>query len=291
VGAIRLEVIKASKRRCIWIALPHDAHAGKGLKMLILINYLKLGDFVLQSIKSDKWFIGTSIFVVLLALFLAAAMAFPGAFRYSNRPSNSNAGNTTPAIIAQQLQYNVVLKNLSYESYFFKDGKLYQNVPIETVDNITITPSANTVKVGNTLNLSLVYTGVFNFDIYYTQPFIENTVDIQYFGYYANGTTGMLVYYNKPNATKYFVENATPKAFSPAGMAANSATGMLVSIKPTAAAAGKTWVFCGGFFEAFSNNTKWVSVFNNVTYTKTNVSNSTVINRISRTCAYVKVYA
>ncbi|MGC8651869.1 MAG: hypothetical protein ACP5UH_01290 [Candidatus Micrarchaeia archaeon] len=245
--------------------------------------------FMLHDAIKDRWFLGTSIFIALLIIFLAAAIAWPGIFRHAGAARIGSA--SAPTTTTSQSQYNVVLKNLSYESYYFKNGKLYQNVPIEIVNNITINPSSNTVTVGSILNLSIIYTGTFNFNLYDTTPFIKNTVDIQYFGYYENGSENMLVYNNRPNATEYFISNATPKAFQPPGMAQNGALGMLVSITPTAAAAGKTWLFCGGFFEAFSNNTGWIGIFNNVTYAKVQISNDIVINRISGRCAEVKVYA
>jgi len=187
-------------------------------------------------------------------------------------------------------QYRIVLKNLSYESYYTKNDALYQNVPIEIIRQITISVNSNNTKVGSPINLSIVYTGVFNFNIYNSTPFIKNTIDIQYFGYYENGSTDMLVYNNKPNATKYFIENASPISFQPAGTFATSALGMKVRLTPTEAAANKTWIFCGGFFETFSNNTGWVGIFNNKTFARETVENSTVINKLSNSCVKVKVY-
>jgi len=234
----------------------------------------------------DKWFLGTSIFIIVLAVFLAVIVAYPGMFNHVNLNTNKSGTST----VVQSSLYIIKLKNLSYENYYLKNGNLYQTVPIEIVKNISISANRSTVSVNETLNLSLIYTGIFNFNIYNSSSFVKGTIDIQYFGYYENNTNGMLVYNNKPNATKYFVSIATPKAFAPPGMPENTALGMEVYIKPTAFAANKTWVFCGGYFEAFANNTNWVSTFNNVTYTKEAISNSSIINIISSRCIRVNVH-
>ncbi|MEM0150078.1 MAG: hypothetical protein QXW10_04235 [Candidatus Micrarchaeaceae archaeon] len=239
------------------------------------------------AITKDKWFAGASILIALLVILLAVLIAYPGVFRHM-RTAPERGGVATTTI--QQTQYVVKLKNLSYENYYLKNGNLYQTVPIEIVRNIEISSKEDTVGVGNMLNLSIIYEGTFNFNIYDASPFIANTIDVQYLGYYENGSKIMLVYNNRPNATQYFVINGTSE-LAPSGMAQNSAIGMNVRVKPTSLAANKTWVLCGGYFEAFANNTGWVNIFNNLTYQRENHSNSTIINMISSNCIKVYVHA
>jgi len=259
-------------------------HLNTAITKFIKFCKNKICDILFGKIIKDKWFFGTSLVVILLIFLLAAMITNPKVFR----PAGQQAVNESAAVPASQ--YNVVLKNLSYESYYFKNGKLYQNVPIEVVNNISIAASSNTITVGNTLNLSIVYEGIMNFNLYYTTPFIKNTIDIEYFGYRENGSNSMLVYNNRPNATKFFIENTTPVVFQPANTTQNSAAGVLLHIVPTVYAANKTWIFCGGFFETYSNNTSWVGLFDNITYKMTQVQNHTVINKISGKCVTVRVY-
>lgn len=226
--------------------------------------------------KAKKWFINTTMLALSLAIILGMLVVF-----------DPNLAITGTQATTAAPDFNVVLHNLTHEYYYYKsNGTQYSEVPIALVRRINVSVKPNTLVANGTINVFVTYYGIFNFGKYNAGPFLGNTIEIYYFGYFKNGSRKMLVYGNHPNSMDYFTEASPPQTFVPRA----NQSGLMetdFSINPMQSALGNIWVICGGYFETFKNNTNWVNEFNNLSYNEVNFQNDSIINLISSNCTQV----
>ncbi len=228
------------------------------------------------NIRKDRTFIIANLaVVVLIALLILANMhlhfgSSAVAITHNNAPSYPDRAS---------------LKNLTYENLTsISTGKFYKTIEIYGIRSVAINLSASSATPGRNITLSVLYNGTFNFGVYNASAFLDRVVQLNYFGFYQKGAGDMLVYNNRPNVTDYFTISKTPYITTPQGYNPYNYTETIVNVTPTVNASGKQWMFCGGTFLVYSNYTDWPNVFNRLTYNRTDLSNSSVINYISRTC-------
>lgn len=182
------------------------------------------------------------------------------------------------------------LKNLTYENLTsISTGKFYKTIEIYGIRSIAINLSTGSATPGSNITLTVLYNGTFNFGVYNASAFLNHVVQLNYFGFYQNGAKDMLVYNNRPNVTDYFTISKNPYITTPPGYNPYNYTETVVNVTPTVNASGKYWMFCGGTFLIYNNYTDWPNVFNRITYNRTDLSNSSVINYISSTCKELAV--
>ena len=249
---------------------------GESLPKKLLVKFLK-------DMSNDYAFSITTVVIILLVIVLVAV--------YLGYPAASAHKGTSPSSLPkfEFTQYSV-LKNLTYiDLYSFSTHKLVTQVPVISVSSINASLSSTSASPGKKMRVAIVYNGTFSFNNYNVSAFLNKTVNIYYYGYYSNGSDTMYVPGSEPNSTKYFTSVGNSNIITPPGASPSSEMELVLNITPTQNATGKDWNICGGVFIAFKNDSSWVSSFTNLTYHRIDVSNSTVFNKISKSCAEVKV--
>lgn len=233
------------------------------------------------NIRKDKTFIIANISVAVLIVMLALFSM------------HLHFGSNAPAIThinAPVYPDRATLKNLTYENLTsISTGKFYRTIEIYGIHSIAINLSSSNATPGRNVTLSILYNGTFNFGIYNASAFLDHVVQLDYFGFYQKGAKDMLDYNNKPNVTDYFTVSKNPYITTPQGYNPHNYTETVVNVTPSVNASGKYWMFCGGTFLIYNNYTDWPDVFNRLTYNRTDLSNSSVINYISSTCKELAV--
>ncbi len=228
------------------------------------------------NIREDRAFIVANLAIAILIVLLVLSsmhLHFGG-----------NAAGVTQTS-APVYSDRATLKNLTYETLTnIKTGRFYRTLEVYGIHSITINLSKSNAAPGNNITLRILYNGTFNFGVYNVSAFLNNVIQLNYFGFYQRGAKDMLVYNNKPNVTDYFIVSKNPYITTPLGYSANNYTETIVNVTPTVNASGKDWLFCGGTFLIYKNYTDWPDVFNRLTYNRTDLSNSSIINYISGTC-------
>ncbi|MDE1869317.1 MAG: hypothetical protein KGH60_05140 [Candidatus Micrarchaeota archaeon] len=167
-------------------------------------------------------------------------------------------------------------------------GQLTKNATVQSVSSVSITSTTSSVSPGQRLTLTILYSGIFSYNLYNASSYLDKVTNINYFGFYTQGSNDMLVLNNMANASDYFVILGSPSVYTPKGYSPYNYTATVFNVTPTSAASGKTWYFCGGNFLAYANST-WVPIFDNVTFFRQNVSTESYINTISSQCVPVTV--
>jgi hypothetical protein len=221
--------------------------------------------------KKDISFLAVTALIIILTLILAVLLL--AKVQVNSQPQSN-----------PQPQYISKLKNLTAEYlYNSTTKKLVANVTINSVNNITLNISS-APQVGQHFYVNITYNGIFNFIEYNSSAYVSNIISIKYVGFYENGSSDMLVYNNRPNVSDYFYEPSAPFDYTPKNSDLFNYTAISFNITPTANASGKEWVFCGGEFVTYKNNSNWGNLFNNLTFEKKSTENSTVIDMISSKC-------
>lgn len=256
-------------------------------------------NLLLNWYKKDRSFFIATLLVLALVVILAviiASMHLPNDGNRSTVPTTiaptnivqTQNGSLTNSSTVQD--YVAKIKNLTSESLYYKNNmSLIGNVVISNISSVGITASPARVQPGSVLNVSVLYTGEFGFDIYNSTPYLNATREVHYFGFYQEGTNNMLVYVNRPNVSNYFALLNDTVIGTPPGYSDTKYLSIDFKVVPTANASGKTWDFCGGVFMSYSNNTNWGTEFNDLSFNRQNASNSIVFNKISGRCTLVTV--
>lgn len=249
---------------------------GETLEKKLIVKFLK-------DMSTDYVFAITTVVIILLAIVLVVAY-----LGYSSAAAHGAVQpNLSPKF--EFTQYSV-LKNLTYvDLYSFSTRKLVSQIPVISISSINASVNTPSAAPGKKIHVSVIYNGTFNFNNYNVSAFLNKTVNIYYYGYYSNGSDTMYVPGSEPNSTRYFTFVGNSNIITPPGASPASELELSLNITPTVNATGKVWSICGGVFIAFKNDSSWVSYFNNLTYHRTDVSNSTIFNRISNDCSEVKV--
>lgn len=249
---------------------------GEALAKKLFVEFIK-------DMSTDYAFAITTVVIILLAIVLVAA--YLGYSSYS-----AHRGASPSSLPKFEFTQYSVLKNLTYiDLYSFSTRKLVTQVPVISVSSINASVSSASAAPGKKIRVAIVYNGTFNFNNYNVSAFLNKTVNIYYYGYYSNGSDTMYVPGSEPNSTKYFTSVGNSNIITPPGASPSSEMELVLNITPTLNATGKVWNICGGVFIAFKNDSSWVSSFANLTYHRVDVSNSTIFNRISKSCAEVSV--
>ena len=223
----------------------------------------------------------TTLIIILLITLVAASLSYSSA-----RSSNKGAQNLPKF---EFTDYSV-LKNLTYvDLYSFSTHDLVAQIPVVNISSINVTLNDSSSSPGSKISAGIVYGGTFNFNNYNVSAFLNKTVNIYYLGYYQNGSRTMHVPGNGPNSTRYFKSVGNSQIITPPGASPSQELELQLNITPTVNASGKDWYICGGVFIAFKNNSAWVGEFDNLSLYRTSVSNDTVFNKISDSCAMVYV--
>lgn len=221
-----------------------------------------------------------SVITVILLGILA------GSILLQNKPSLTNAVTPPPNL---KQNYIAHIKNLTSISLYNKTtGQLVKNATVQSVSSISITSSTSSISTGQRLTLTILYSGIFSYNLYNASSYISKVANTNYFGFYTLGSSDMLVLNNMANASNYFIILGPSYIYTPKGYSIYNYTATVYNVTPTSAASGKTWYFCGGNFLAYSNST-WVPIFDNVTFFRQNVATSSYINTISSQCVPVTV--
>ncbi len=222
----------------------------------------------------DIAFIAVTCLVMVLALVL-------GALLLGNVKINISHPASSP-----QPQYTSRIRNLTGEYlYNYTTRKLVSNITIDRLFNVTINLSNSSLAVGKRFYANATYNGIFNFMVYNATAYVNDVIDIKYIGFYENGSDNMLVYNNRRNVSNYFNQVSTPEDYTPRNANLFNYTAISFNLTPTTNASGHEWFFCGGEFFAYKNNSNWGTIFNNLTFERKTVDNSSIINMISGKCA------
>ncbi len=211
---------------------------------------------------------------------------------------NANANGTIPtnATITTSINTNPVVNktpNSTYSTinnlssiriYNTSTGALIGIYNTYTVNNVSISLNRTHALPRQKISVNVLYIGRFNL----TDYFLAKTLGVHYFGYSEYGSNTMLVYNNAPNASKYFKLAGLPYVYTPNGLDTRYFLQYTVNVTPTEYASNKTWIFCGGSYVAYPVQ-GWQSLFDNVTLSKELISNDSVINVMSRSCATLNV--
>ncbi|MEM3841224.1 MAG: hypothetical protein QXN59_00820 [Candidatus Micrarchaeaceae archaeon] len=238
----------------------------------------KLSRF-LEIMSKDYAFSITTVIIIMLLIILAAA--------YLSYSSSSHASTAVPKF--EFTQYSR-LKNLTYvDLYSFSTNKLVSQIPVVKVSSINVTLNRSSAAPGNRVHVGVIYNGTFNFNNYNVSAFLSNTINIYYYGFYPNGSDYMYVLGSEPNSTKYFKDTSDSQIVTPAGSSPSQELELVLNITPTANATGKVWYICGGVYITFKNESNWPTQFSSLTYSRSDVSNSTTLNMVSRKCSSMEV--
>ncbi len=225
------------------------------------------------SITKDKVFLVATAVVIVLMVILFYFVVF------GNNIQKSNTTSPPP----QQFQSISKLKNLTSEYLYNKTSKASKVVIVNNPVSANVTINSTSLQVGKAFSVKILFNGTFDFT-QNTTAYVRNIINIEYVGFYNNGADDMLVYNNRPNVTDYFTLATQAHEYAPPNADAFNTTAIEFNLTPTSNTMGETWYFCGGEFITYENQTDRGAIFNNVTFNRLNVDNSTVINLISKQC-------
>jgi len=232
----------------------------------------------ITAMRNDKTFLVTTVVIILIAAYLLHLVLPFGGPRQSAPPSHPQQS------VLPQNRLISKPKNLTSEYLLNKTSGQSRPSVVDDPINVSVVINQSTLQVNRPFRVDIVFNGTFNFLNQNTSGYMQNIVGTEYVGFYSANATDMLVYNNRPNVSTYFTLGSPAYEFTPSGANPYNTSAILFNLTPTAATVGKTWYFCGGEFMTFKNNTGYSGIFDNLTYARIAVRNSTVINLMSPQC-------
>jgi hypothetical protein len=232
--------------------------------------------------KKDYTFVGVTLLVVLLALVLVLSILLN--LRDLNAGTAGNSG-IAPSVVRP---YIYSLKNISYGYLSNFNGGPGGMVPVVSISGINISASSNAVYAGQNpgMYINVVYSGTFAFQSYNVTRYLQNVINFYYVGFYRDN--GSMYVIGNGNSGRYFREDGTPLIYTPENESGSHYMALRMQVNATGNATG-IWNFCAGFFGSYKNDSSWGKFFYNLSGTRTNFTNTSMINIVSGNCKKVEV--